>query len=557
MAITSATIDVSALKVAGDGASKYITSIDSNNGIQVHAQNNTTEHYVQINADGMEVFKDDDSKAFFGETVRIGTEENASITITDSSITGVGEEGKEFFNFGNSEGSTDVRVQQHFDEIQLSDMPYGSQTGLTYNINGTPSKQDIFLYVNIRSTPGGTISETARIDFTLGTSSTQSVSFTKFSTVTLYATFNGVDTITNIRLASRYTSSTSAKLTSIILYWKEATAPAYEIGGEVSATGAYALAEGYSTEAGGDRSHAEGFDTIASGNNSHAEGYFSTASGMGSHAEGVSTEASGSYSHAEGNHTIASGMNSHTQNLNTVANKFAQTAIGKYNAYEDPNTTNKYAFMIGNGTSDNARSNALTVDWSGNVMAQGMAGQIIMFAGSTAPTGWLICDGSAVSRTTYAKLFAVIGTTYGAGDGSTTFNLPDFRGRVPVGVGTGTASTATAHTLGQKAGAETVTLTTSTIPAHTHGSESLTGYFTIRPYSTSGGNILGTNGIVSAGDVSSTSYNGVSGASSGTKYQKITIDATHTHNSVGSGNAHNNMQPYIGINYIIATGKTY
>ena len=60
-------------------------------------------------------------------------------------------------------------------------------------------------------------------------------------------------------------------------------------------------------------------------------------------------------------------------------------------------------------------------------------GSISLFAGTTAPNGWLICDGSAVSRTTYANLFSVIGTTYGSGDGSTTFNIPDLQGRVPVG----------------------------------------------------------------------------------------------------------------------------
>lgn len=65
-------------------------------------------------------------------------------------------------------------------------------------------------------------------------------------------------------------------------------------------------------------------------------------------------------------------------------------------------------------------------------------GMIIMYAGSSAPTGFLLCDGSAVSRTTNAALFAVIGTSYGAGDGSTTFNVPDLRSRTPVGKGTGT-----------------------------------------------------------------------------------------------------------------------
>lgn len=62
---------------------------------------------------------------------------------------------------------------------------------------------------------------------------------------------------------------------------------------------------------------------------------------------------------------------------------------------------------------------------------------IVMFGGASAPIGWLLCDGSAVSRTTYAALYAAISTTYGAGDGTTTFNLPDFRSRSPVGAGTG------------------------------------------------------------------------------------------------------------------------
>ena len=61
------------------------------------------------------------------------------------------------------------------------------------------------------------------------------------------------------------------------------------------------------------------------------------------------------------------------------------------------------------------------------------SGMLAPFAGSTAPTGWLLSDGSAVSRTTYSALFTAIGTTYGTGDGSTTFNLPDLRGRTPFG----------------------------------------------------------------------------------------------------------------------------
>jgi microcystin-dependent protein len=78
------------------------------------------------------------------------------------------------------------------------------------------------------------------------------------------------------------------------------------------------------------------------------------------------------------------------------------------------------------------------------VVTAAPAGRIEAYAGATAPTGYLLCDGTAVSRTTYAGLFAVTSTTYGVGDGSTTFNVPDLRGRVPVGVGTNAAVNARA-----------------------------------------------------------------------------------------------------------------
>lgn len=95
------------------------------------------------------------------------------------------------------------------------------------------------------------------------------------------------------------------------------------------------------------------------------------------------------------------------------------------------------------------------------------AGTILPYAGSSAPGGFVLCDGSAISRTTYANLFAILGTTWGAGNGTTTFNVPDLRGRAPIGAGTG--SGLTARTLGANVGAETANIAhTHTVTAHNH-----------------------------------------------------------------------------------------
>lgn len=158
-------------------------------------------------------------------------------------------------------------------------------------------------------------------------------------------------------------------------------------GGSSKATGDYSHAEGGNTEAVGQESHAEGGYSYASGAYSHAEGrytkaqggyrmglaahaegYYSTASGNASHAEGGNTEATGDNSHAEGGGTIASGDSSHAQNINTIAASYAQTAIGKYNISDDNDV---YAFILGNGTSDNSRSDAMRIDWNGNVQITG------------------------------------------------------------------------------------------------------------------------------------------------------------------------------------------
>lgn len=266
---------------------------------------------------------------------------------------------------------------------------------------------------------------------------------------------------------------------------------------------------------------------LASGNHSLVAGSLNCAARESSQAFGYRTKAVGSYALATGIDSIAWGATAHAQNRGTWAST-NQTAIGKYNEID---YGSNYALLIGNGTADDARSNAAAITWLGEYIAKGWAGIIQMFGGSTPPAGWLLCDGSAVSRTTYATLFAAIGTTWGAGDGSTTFNLPDLRGRAPIGAGTG--SGLTARTLGGKLGSEN-------IQAHTHAftQPTITAKY-------SNDNTVGGSGrrYVQSGTQSSTTLATASGGAVG-----AVSDAS-------TGNA-GNMQPSAVVNFIIHTGMT-
>lgn len=155
------------------------------------------------------------------------------------------------------------------------------------------------------------------------------------------------------------------------------------------------------------------------------------------------------------------------------------------------------------------------------------AGAVLPYAVNSAPSGWLLCYGQEVSRTTYAALFAAIGTTYGVGDGSSTFNVPDLRGRVIAGIdnlGGSSANTITdsnADSMGGEFGSETHTLTEAELPAHNHDITTYDG--------------AGSSGKPSDG-------NAAGGAGT-----------TATSENAGSGSAHNNVQPTTFMAYIIKT----
>ena len=167
-------------------------------------------------------------------------------------------------------------------------------------------------------------------------------------------------------------------------------------------------------------------------------------------------------------------------------------------------------------------------------------GAISQFAGGTAPTGFLLCEGQSVSTTTYADLFSVIGYTYG-GSGE-SFLVPNLQNRIPVGKGPDTEF----DTLGETGGAKSVALTTAQMPSHTHtGTTSTTGshqhYIQNRRNPTVGDFPV----FESWGGGSNTREHYTDAA--GNHSHTFTTDAT------GSGEAHTNLQPYIVLNYIIKT----
>jgi len=223
-----------------------------------------------------------------------------------------------------------------------------------------------------------------------------------------------------------------------------------------------------------------------------------------------------------------------------------------------------------------------------------LIGEVKMWPGVATPINWFPCDGRALSRTAYAALFAAIGTVWGPGDNTTTFNIPDFRGRGPVGVGTGVGLTD--RPLASKFGAENVTLAADQLPVHTHTinhdhGSATSGAGTNHAHS-------GTTGGESAGHVHETglgvSYNfliqthsveplnagldlktpGARVVESNTTSYNLSghthnfttgNEASHTHSvdlplftgtsgSTGLGNGHPNVQPSVAVGFIIFAG---
>ncbi|HEY6324185.1 MAG TPA: tail fiber protein [Thermoanaerobaculia bacterium] len=161
-------------------------------------------------------------------------------------------------------------------------------------------------------------------------------------------------------------------------------------------------------------------------------------------------------------------------------------------------------------------------------MSQPYVGEIRMFAGNFAPAGWMFCEGQLLPISEYETLFNLIGTTYG-GDGQSTFGLPDLRGRLPIHQGNG-------FTLAETGGVETVTLTVSQIPAHSHPYLATTNPDNAASPANSLAGQLSSGGLVKL-------YSGVA---------PTAVMAPTAITSTGGSQPHDNFQPYLCIDFIIS-----
>jgi microcystin-dependent protein len=190
-------------------------------------------------------------------------------------------------------------------------------------------------------------------------------------------------------------------------------------------------------------------------------------------------------------------------------------------------------------------------------------GMMVDYAGTSAPSLWLLCYGQAISRSTYSDLFGIVGTTYGSGDGSTTFNLPDCRGRVAAGQDdmggvsanrlTGLTNGVNGDTLGASGGLESFTLATANLPSHTHDAGTLAGVTSTDGSHTHTEDSTQSNGQAESGTGKSvvTDDSGTTG-SGGSHSHDVTVSGATA--AAGSGTAMPHIQPTLILNKIIYAG---
>ncbi|MBT6881522.1 MAG: phage tail protein [Flavobacterium sp.] len=192
-------------------------------------------------------------------------------------------------------------------------------------------------------------------------------------------------------------------------------------------------------------------------------------------------------------------------------------------------------------------------------------GQIIMFAGNFAPRDWAFCDGELLPISQNQSLYSILGTTYG-GDGRTTFGLPDFRGRVPIGQGQGNGLTS--RIMGEQIGIEDITLSTAQMPIHSHAAETtISGSSVTAKLKASSAegttNVPLNNYLAKPSNIGLQSINmydssaDIEMASDAIEIDLSAVTANTTTDDTGGNSAHNNIQPSLVMNYIICVNGVY
>ena len=192
-------------------------------------------------------------------------------------------------------------------------------------------------------------------------------------------------------------------------------------------------------------------------------------------------------------------------------------------------------------------------------------GQIIMFAGNFAPRDWAFCQGQTLAISEYTALFSIIGTTYG-GNGRTTFDLPDLRGRAPIGQGQGNGLTS--RIMGEQIGIEDITLSTAQMPIHSHAAETtISGSSVTAKLKASSAegttNVPLNNYLAKPSNIGLQSINmydssaDIEMASDAIEIDLSAVTANTTTDDTGGNSAHNNIQPSLVMNYIICVNGVY
>lgn len=389
---------------------EYITNID-NIGIKVHPKQwSTNSNYLQIDGNGVYIKDSNDISLaeFTASNAQIGKSGTTRFMINADSLQAFNELGNKYFEvnesgltWGNNTAATmnqvndaAMKATNYLAMDSSGIMIYDGSNGIETPSNPSADTRNVFIDADSVDIRKGLITLASFGTETI-IRTTDGTELTRFgydegnaqndTAISPYYTLGIRRTTTNV-----YSDTSTYKINDLCIYDDKiyvcnqpiSVPEAWTRSHWQLAIGNYSVAEGFNTIASGYASHAEGGSTFA-GLYAHAEGSHSLASGYCSHTEGEATEApnicshaegdhtfAGPYAHAEGSYSSASGYYSHVQNLSTVAYGQAQTVIGKYNvpqgAFNGYEPTD-HAFIIGNGTSDSERSNALAIDWRGRI----------------------------------------------------------------------------------------------------------------------------------------------------------------------------------------------